>query len=580
MLKEQEKLLEKAKNQGFMPELVKIFEDDEEGLSRYNVAELKKLYKLMRFYIKDQADLAKRADMLIYVVEECEEMYIPDNFERTYAAMVYITECEKRYGSTYNMRWLVMQLAAMELTWDEIDLIVRRTVNTPGLGQSKWHIPDIVHDAKERGCGMDDICIYLDIYIKALDGDRCYFRNCSKFIDRIERYKTYGISHDNIILNEKLIKRGDYDEVCLRIIERTYPDIRNFVKGFKKAADNIEKAAGFKTLYHCDNALYCYDIDDVKSYVEFCRLREKMGKAYECGTTAMTIYVPVTEVLYDMSLSGICLKFSFYDGLHLKKSSQGANGAGSDFYISPRETPQTVKEYLITADMNMYVKRNKKWIPLQLQELGVAFTDSPAIKEMFMFFINQFIKMKKNAWKDALPSLDDYAVSGLPKLAANELTAAMTQASKDNTSLWAVINGVCINTDWIQTDDLQYVRQVEEYVYELAEARYIGLAEKDSYLIVSGRIDIRDWLNNDDGNYTEDCVEIIKTFYSSIEDYEQAAENAGEGYQYLAEMIFEETAYEELDYRIIEGDEDAAYHELKHRLYMLEPLSMKGETDE
>lgn len=143
-------------------------------------------------------------------------------------------------------------------------------------------------------------------------------------------------------------------------------------------------------------------------------------------------------------------------------------------------------------------------------------------------------------------------------------------AITDNTSLWAVINGVCINTDWIQTDDLQYIRQVEEYVYELAEARYIGPADKDSYLIVSGRIDVRDWLDNDNGNYTEDCVEIN----------EQAAENAGEGYQYLAEMIFEETAYEELDYRIIEGDEDAAYHELKHRLYILEPLSMKGETDE
>lgn len=162
----------------------------------------------------------------------------------------------------------------------------------------------------------------------------------------------------------------------------------------------------------------------------------------------------------------------------------------------------------------------------------------------------------------------------------SKAAAAMTQASKDNTSLWAVINGVCINTDWIQTDDLQYVRQVEEYVYELAEARYIGPADKDSYLIVSGRIDVRDWLDNDNGNYTEDCVEIIKTFYSSVEDYEQAAENAGEGYQYLAEMIFEETAYEELDYRIIEGDEDAAYHELKHRHYILEPLSMKGETDE
>lgn len=161
----------------------------------------------------------------------------------------------------------------------------------------------------------------------------------------------------------------------------------------------------------------------------------------------------------------------------------------------------------------------------------------------------------------------------------SKTAAAMTQASKDNTSLWAVINGVCINTDWIQTDDLQYVRQVEEYVYELAEARYIGPADKDSYLIVSDRIHIRDWLD-DDGSYADDCVEIIKAFYSSIEAYEQAAENADVGYQYLAEMIFEETAYDELDYRIIEGDEDAADRELKHRLYMLEPLSMKGEADE
>ena len=161
----------------------------------------------------------------------------------------------------------------------------------------------------------------------------------------------------------------------------------------------------------------------------------------------------------------------------------------------------------------------------------------------------------------------------------SKAAAAMTQASKDNTSLWAVINGVCINTDWIQTDDLQYVRQVEEYVYELAEARYIGPADKDSYLIVSDRIDIRDWLD-DDGSYADDCVEIIKAFHSSIEAYEQAAKNADVGYQYLAEMIFEETAYDRLDYRIIEGDEDAANRELKHRLYMLEPLSMKGEADE
>lgn len=162
----------------------------------------------------------------------------------------------------------------------------------------------------------------------------------------------------------------------------------------------------------------------------------------------------------------------------------------------------------------------------------------------------------------------------------SKAAVAMTQASKDNTQLWAVINGMCINTDWIKTDDLQYVRQVEEYVYELAEARYIGPADKDSYLIVSSRINIRDWLNSDDGSYTDDCVEIIKAFHSSIEAYEQAAKNADVGYQYLAEMIFEETAYDGLDYRIIEGDEDAADRELKHRLYMLEPLSMKGEADE
>lgn len=95
---------------------------------------------------------------------------------------------------------------------------------------------------------------------------------------------------------------------------------------------------------------------------------------------------------------------------------------------------------------------------------------------------------------------------------------------------------------WIKTDDLQYVLKVAAGHYKLVEARYA----EDKYIICRDEVSIKDWLN-DDGFYDEECVKIIKAYYSSVPDFEKAYENRNMREQVLAEMLFEETGYDLTD---------------------------------
>lgn len=106
---------------------------------------------------------------------------------------------------------------------------------------------------------------------------------------------------------------------------------------------------------------------------------------------------------------------------------------------------------------------------------------------------------------------------------------------------------------WVKTDDLQYLQKVSDNEYVLAEARYA----EDQYIICSGHIDLDDYLNN--GTYSNECVNIIKTYYSTVENFESNYTDYELRNQILAEMLFEETAYYELDYILVpEGEEESA----------------------
>ena len=97
-------------------------------------------------------------------------------------------------------------------------------------------------------------------------------------------------------------------------------------------------------------------------------------------------------------------------------------------------------------------------------------------------------------------------------------------------------------SNWIKTDDLQYAKKIRNGVYEIAEARYA----EDKYIVCRSKVIIANWLDSD-GNYDSDCVEIIKTYYDSAENFEEMWSDMDTRELVLAEMIFEETPYDRTD---------------------------------
>lgn len=99
-------------------------------------------------------------------------------------------------------------------------------------------------------------------------------------------------------------------------------------------------------------------------------------------------------------------------------------------------------------------------------------------------------------------------------------------------SLKQILNG------WTKTDDLQYVKKIDDGIYKIVEARYA----EDKYIVCKGKIVIKNWLDSD-GNYDSDCVEVIKAYYESVDDFHKRWADLDMREHVLAEMIFEEMPY-------------------------------------
>lgn len=108
--------------------------------------------------------------------------------------------------------------------------------------------------------------------------------------------------------------------------------------------------------------------------------------------------------------------------------------------------------------------------------------------------------------------------------------------------------------EWIKTDDLQYLRKTGQEnghgVYEVIEAR----CAEDDYVLCSGTISVCDYFD-DDNNYNSYCTNVINSYYESVENFESIYKDKETREQILAEMLFEETFYFELSYRIVSGDD-------------------------
>lgn len=106
---------------------------------------------------------------------------------------------------------------------------------------------------------------------------------------------------------------------------------------------------------------------------------------------------------------------------------------------------------------------------------------------------------------------------------------------------------------WVKSDDFQYIKHIAYGAYNCIEARPVDFGT-DNYLLCQSVVNIYDYMNAD-GSYDEDGIEIIKTYYDKVEDFNY--EDKDFKNQVFAEMVFEETSYSDCDnFRMLTASED------------------------
>ena len=112
-------------------------------------------------------------------------------------------------------------------------------------------------------------------------------------------------------------------------------------------------------------------------------------------------------------------------------------------------------------------------------------------------------------------------------------------------------------SEWIQTDDMQYCKKIDELKYELIEAN-----EVDGKYIISEPmiIDLNEYLlsESEERYPIPEAVSIIESYYKTVDRFIEEVPDKDTRYQYLAEMIYESTSQflPDCNYqRLLTGDE-------------------------
>lgn len=110
---------------------------------------------------------------------------------------------------------------------------------------------------------------------------------------------------------------------------------------------------------------------------------------------------------------------------------------------------------------------------------------------------------------------------------------------------WDFINGsikdayeeILARRGWIKTDDTQYLKKLRAGVYKLVQSTELP---DGNYSVFTNTIVIANWMDSD-GMYDANCRSIMKSYYGSIEKFEDKYPNPEHREQVLAEMLFEST---------------------------------------
>lgn len=110
---------------------------------------------------------------------------------------------------------------------------------------------------------------------------------------------------------------------------------------------------------------------------------------------------------------------------------------------------------------------------------------------------------------------------------------------------WDFINGsikdayeeILARRGWNKTDDTQYLKKLRAGVYKLVQSTELP---DGNYSVFTNTIVIANWMDSD-GMYDANCRSIMKSYYGSIEKFEDKYPDPEHREQVLAEMFFEST---------------------------------------
>lgn len=454
MRKGQKQLIEKGVKHNFTENAINLLKNESKSIN-----ELKQIYFYLTAFKDCQQDVVDHfsevQDMMQQLAQTCSEYcYIQNDWERTRELFEFLqTKPECISKCTY---WRMVQtMASIKdknddyiLQWAQIKTLMESLDSHIYMDDEFKNWPnshascntkilfDVISEMDIKN--FDEILLILNVFEKSgrilryysFSDEHLIYRN---FIKRISKYESLGIEKTEMIQYECYFLDSLSDKVYVNVLQKSFPDIKKFLKAINTEKNTYEKELGTYIDKPNTNEICIFNKEKIKPFIKFAKdlTADMTIPKGVIDINVINAWIGMLSMEWHLSLDAISIKFTKYKSLCISRSKK------TGIFLK-RDSKNIIlkEEYLITASGHILHKYRKKWIPVLLRDLSNYDYGHPCTEEydviddsirnqVLMFFIGQFIKNGRYAWKDIMPYINSNEYwENIPKLSINEVSDA------------------------------------------------------------------------------------------------------------------------------------------------------------
>lgn len=236
------------------------------------------------------------------------------------------------------------------------------------------------------------------------------------FVKRVLNWRRAEKTDEDIIEMQKAINNGEYDSLCKRDIEKSYPGLFDILDKMKKDEEN--KRQNIKVNHLKENEiLFFQDSEDFIPYFDFCRSLPWKEKTrihpYDCQITDdQSLFSTSTGGIifsYNVSLTGISFSIQPIKKVLFskrrtwqQKDGKMVTGTLKEDIILNVNRNTNIKEYFFSNDYWILKKIYRRgWVPVSLIQLSQIYEKyQKSFGRIVRSYIDIQIKNGHYAWKD------------------------------------------------------------------------------------------------------------------------------------------------------------------------------------